>query len=272
MENYICTICGVQFGAREGYPPRCIICEDERQWVRWEGQVWITLKDMKAAGYRNVIRAENPGEPGLYGIGTQPNFAIAQRALLVQTPHGNILWDCISYIDDETIQQVKALGGIHAIAISHPHFYGVMVEWSHAFGGVPIYIPDADKQWITRTDPVIRLFQGSRELAPGLTLIQCGGHFDGSTVIHWAAGGNGRGALLVGDTIQVVLDRRWVSFMYSYPNIVPLSASTVRHIVNTVRRYPFDRIYGGWWGRTVAQDGLKALERSAERYIQQIHG
>lgn len=265
MPNYICRTCGVQHAASDQPPQKCLICEDQRQYVGWDGQQWTTLEEMKAGGYRNDIR---PLEPGLTGVGITPSFSIGQRALLVQTEQGNVMWDCISYIDDEGIAAVRALGGIQAIALSHPHFYDSMVEWSHAFGGAPIYIPEADRQWVMRPDPVIQYWNGDPlELAPGVTLIQCGGHFDGSAVLHWAAAAEGKGALLVGDSITVVPDRRYVSFMYSYPNLIPLSVETVRRLVDAVEPYQFDRIYGGWWGRDVVWGGKDAVRRSLERYI-----
>jgi hypothetical protein len=270
MPNYICKTCGVQYAASERPPANCVVCEDERQYIGWEGQQWTTLEEMKAADYRNDIRNL---EPGLTGIGIIPSFSIGQRALLVQTEGGNVMWDCISYIDDQAIQAVQALGGIQAIALSHPHFYDSMVEWSHAFGGSPVYIPEADRQWVMRPDPVIQYWDGKPlELAPGVTLVQCGGHFDGSAVLHWAAGAEGRGVLLVGDTITVVPDRRYVSFMYSYPNLIPLSIETVQQVVAAVEPYQFDRIYGGWWGRDVMAGGKEAVLHSLERYIRYIKG
>ncbi len=267
MEHYICKTCGVQYAASEASPARCIICEDERQYVGWAGQQWTTLAEMRDAGYRSELREV---EPGLTGIGTTPWFAIGQRALLVQTEQANVLWDCISYLDDETVEQVRALGGVQAIFASHPHFYGSMVEWSHAFDSAPIYVPRADEGWVTRPDPAIQLWEDRLELFPGVTLVQCGGHFEGSAVLHWAAGAGGRGALLTGDTIQVVQDRRYVTFMWSYPNMVPLSPSAVRRVVDAVRPLPFHRIYGGWWHTIVAEGGQQAVERSTERYILRI--
>jgi glyoxylase-like metal-dependent hydrolase (beta-lactamase superfamily II) len=116
------------------------------------------------------------------GIGTQPGFAIGQRALLVQTPEGNLLWDCISLIDEPTIDAVKALGGIRAIAISHPHYYSSMVEWSQAFDA-PIYLHTADRQWVMRPDAAIEFWaEEMKPLWAGMTLIQSGGHFEGGTV------------------------------------------------------------------------------------------
>jgi glyoxylase-like metal-dependent hydrolase (beta-lactamase superfamily II) len=268
MTNYICVTCGVQFAETDGPPEHCPVCEDERQYVGWGGQMWTTLEALRADCH-NVIKSV---EPGLTGIGTHPTFAIGQRALLVQTAHGNILWDCISLIDDPTIAAVQALGGVSAIAISHPHFYSSMVEWSHAFDA-PIYLHTADRQWVMRPDPAIHFWEGeTRSLGEGVTLIRCGGHFPGGTVLHWAAGAEGRGALLSGDILQVVSDRRYVSFMYSYPDLIPLPASAVRRIVSAVEPFQFDRIYGGWWDRVVATDAKAAVARSAGRYIAAIEG
>ena len=83
--------------------------------------------------------------PGLTTIETTPPFGIGQRAILASTPDGNVLWDCIALIDDATVDLLKGLGGVAAIAISHPHYYTTMVEWSRAFGDVPIYLHAADR-------------------------------------------------------------------------------------------------------------------------------
>lgn len=263
MPNYICKTCGTQFQESARPPERCPICADERQYIGWGGQQWATLEDLRRE-HHNVIKTL---ESSLAGIGTHPDFAIAQRALLVQAPQGNILWDCISLIDEPTIAVVRALGGISAIAISHPHYYSSMVEWSRAFDA-PVYLHADDRQWVMRPDQAIHFWEGeTKALGEGLTLIRCGGHFPGGTVLHWAAGAGGRGALLSGDILTVVSDRRYVSFMYSYPNLIPLPARQVRKIVQAVEPYPFDRIYGAWWERVVPEGGKEAVMRSAERYI-----
>ena len=270
MERYICETCGVEYADSESPPDACVICEDERQYVGLNGQRWTTMAQMKDAGYKNEVREK---EPGLLGIGIAPGFSIGQRALLVQTPEGNILYDCISLIDDETIDTIRGLGGIQGICLSHPHFYDAMITWSHAFDRAPIYVPEADREFVMRPDPVIRYWDGSpRELVPGVTLVQCGGHFPGSAVLHWAGGAAGKGALLVGDSITVVSDRRYVSFMTSYPNLIPLSSKEVTAIVDAVEPYAFDRIYGGWWQRIVSIGAKEAVRRSAERYVRHIQG
>jgi hypothetical protein len=233
------------------------------------GQRWTTLAAL-AGRYFNTFRQH---EPGLLGIGTKPKFAIGQRALLLRTASGNILWDCISFIDAATIEIVKGLGGLVGIAISHPHYYGSMVEWSHAFGGAPVHLHAADRQWIMRPDPVIRLWEGeSLPLASGVTLIRCGGHFAGGTVLHWAQGGEGRGALLSGDVVQLIPDRNYVSFMRSYPNIIPLSAPAVAGIGAALEPYAFDVIYGAFFDREIPRGGKEAVRRSVSRYLAAVQG
>jgi hypothetical protein len=269
LDSFICKTCGVQHAPSQAPPEECLICNDERQYIGWEGQQWTSLSEMKADGYENRLRPVET-EQALWCFDTRPRFGIGQRALLVQTSTGNFLWDCISYIDDATVQRVEVLGGVHGISASHPHFYGSLIEWSHAFGGAPVYLPRADKQWLARPDPVVEWYDGSRETLPGLTLVQCGGHFDGSAVLHWADGAGGEGALMTGDTISVVADRRWVTFMRSYPNYIPLPAADVRGIIDAVRPFAFERIYGGWWQNDVLENAKEVVERSAERYAQWV--
>jgi hypothetical protein len=267
VPTYICTTCGTQFAPTAAPPDRCPVCEDERQYVHANGQQW-TLPAELARDHGNVLR---PQEPGLTGIGTEPSFAIGQRALLVQAPAGNVLWDCVSLVDDATRQAVERLGGLAAIAVSHPHYYSAVVAWSEAFGGVPVYLHGADRRWVMYPDPALVFWEGETlPLAEGLTLIRCGGHFDGGTVLHWAAGAEGKGALLSGDILQVCADRRHVSFMYSYPNYIPLSGPVVRRVVQAVEPFAYDRIYGAWWDRVIDRDGRAAAARSAERYLRAI--
>jgi glyoxylase-like metal-dependent hydrolase (beta-lactamase superfamily II) len=268
MPHFICVTCGTQFAENEKPPSECDICQDERQFVGWAGQQWTTLADLRQS-HRNAVRLE---ELGLYGIGMEPSFAIGQRALLITRPEGdgNVLWDCIPLLDDALIEMIRGIGGISAIAISHPHYYASMVEWARAFD-CPIYLHAADRRWVMRPDPAIKFWDGqTQQIGQGLTLIRCGGHFDGGTVLHWPEGADGKGAILSGDILQVVQDRRWVSFMYSYPNLIPLPASAVRRVVDAVEPYAFDRVYGAWWGRVVLRDAKAAVQRSAERYIRAI--
>jgi glyoxylase-like metal-dependent hydrolase (beta-lactamase superfamily II) len=223
---------------------------------------------MKQQGYHNAFLQH---EPGLIAIHTVPEFAIGQQALLLQTADGNYLWDCISYIDEATVQIIQALGGIKAIAISHPHYYSSMTEWAERFDA-PILLHEADREWVLKDSPRIQFWSGSEyTLSDSVKLVNVGGHFPGSTVLHWRDGANGRGVLLTGDTVQVVADKRWVSFMYSYPNAIPLSAREIERIKATLERYEFDRLYGFTVDRVIACDAKRAVMQSADRYLKALN-
>ena len=258
-DHAICCTCGTQFGVPD--PPRCPVCEDARQYVPADGQRWTTLAELRRQ-HGNWIREDG----GFVGIGTEPSFAIGQRALLV--PHGdaNVMWDCITLLDDETADAVEARGGLEAIAISHPHYYSGMVEWAHRFD-CPIHLHAADREWIMRLDDRIELWDGeTKDVGEGLTLIRCGGHFAGGTVMHVDD------VVLSGDIVQVIPDREWVSFMYSYPNLIPLAEDAIYRIVDALEPFAFDRIVGAWWNRVVPHDGKGVVTRSAERYVRALRG
>jgi hypothetical protein len=149
--------------------------------------------------------------------------------------------------------------------------FGVQVEWSRALGGVPVLVSEADAEWIARPDGAIETWSGSRELAPGVTLHQLGGHFTGSAVVHWAAGAGGKGVLLASDTIQSNPDRKSVTFMRSYPNRIPLGPRVVNRLTEAVGTFSFDRLYDNF-GRTIDSDAKAVVRRSADRYIAWTRG
>jgi glyoxylase-like metal-dependent hydrolase (beta-lactamase superfamily II) len=269
MPAFICTACGTQYASSEKPPAECPICEEERQYVPPGGQSWTTLEALAASRFNSYREYE----PGVIGIGTQPSFAIGQRAILLRTPGGNVLWDCISMLDAATVTLIKGLGGLAAIAISHPHFYTTMHEWSRAFGDVPIHLHGADRRWIMQGGPAIRLWEGdTMDLLPGVTLVRCGGHFPGGTVLHWAEGADGRGIVCSGDILTVTTDRKFLSFMRSYPNLIPLSRPEVEAIGAALAPFRFERIYGHYFDRVVATDAKSVLEASVARYVAAISG
>jgi len=269
VDTYICFTCGTQYPPSSNSPTACPICEDERQYIGLSGQEWITLSKLQQK-HRNVFFQEGPG---VWGISTEPKFAIGQRALLIKTGQQNILWDCVSLISDDTVEIVRALGGLSAIAISHPHYYSSMVEWSRCFNGVPVYLQADDRQWVQRPDPAIQFWTGeTHSIGNGLTLVRVGGHFAGYQVLHWAGADDGAGAIFAGDMPQVCPDHRYVSFMYSYPNFIPVNAATVRRIIDTLDRHKFAKLYGAWPGFTVQQNAKETVRVSAERYLRAIGG
>lgn len=262
---WICRTCAVEHAER---PAVCAICADERQWVPATGQAWTTLAELAAAGERLVLEEL---EPDLFGLTSEPSVGIGQQAKIVRTPAGALLWDPPGYVDDAAVEQVRALGPVVAIAASHPHMFGVQVEWSRALGDVPVLVAEADAHWVARPDPVIETWTGEREVLPGVVLSQPGGHFPGSAVVHWAAGADGRGVLLSGDTIFANPDRTSVSFMRSYPNRIPLSAAVVLRVAERVARRPFERLYNNFEG-VIPADARAVVLRSAQRHAAWVRG
>jgi len=266
MSCFICVQCGMQYAESLKPPSRCPVCEDVRQYVRWDGQAWTTLDALKA-----THTAQLKTDHGLLGIGSKPAFAIGQRALLVPAAGGNILWDCSALLDDAIVDRIKAMGGLAAIAVSHCHYYTTMVEWSEAFGGVPIYLHEDNRKWVQREPKAIVYWTGERfSISPAATLHRVPGHFSGGTALHWSDGADGKGALFTGDVMQVTQDRAFLSFMYSYPNFIPLNAATVRRIGEIMEPLAFDAVYGAFWHRVIASNAKAASHASVARYLRAI--
>lgn len=262
MPHFLCRTCSIQFAESATPPPRCPICEDERQYVPASGQAWTTLEAL-ARGHANTWRML---EPDLFAMRSVPAVGIDQRALLVRTPGGNMLWDCIALLDDATEAIIRALGGLKAVALSHPHYYSTMVEWGRRFG-VPVLVHAADRAHAPRPDPCLEFWEGEeRAVLPGITLHRLGGHFAGGAVALWEGGAGGHGALLSGDILQVLPDRKFLGFMRSYPCLIPLPVAEVERMAARVAAMRFEAIYGAFHEREILRDGHGAVARSAARY------
>ncbi|WKA56900.1 hypothetical protein QWY16_10255 [Planococcus shenhongbingii] len=264
MERYICETCGMQYENSAVPPSQCKICNEERQYINPMGQSWTTLECMmKGAPYKNWIAED---EEEIHSIVTKPSFAIGQTAYLVREKGFNLLWDCITYIDPTTIEEIKDLGGVDAIAISHPHYYASQVEWADAFNA-DIYIHEDDRQWVTRQSEKIIFWSGqSIELHEGLILHKLGGHFKGATVLECQ-----KGIIFSGDIVRVTPDFHWVTFMYSYPNFIPLPASTIQRMADYLNGINYYRIYDAFH-RIIKEDADEKVQKSAQRYIDALNG
>ena len=148
--------------------------------------------------------------------------------------------------------------------------FGVQVEWSRRFGGVPVYVQSADREWVQRVDPVSSYWDEEIEVLPGVLLHRIGGHFPGSSVARFR-GADGRGVLLTGDTVAGTPDEHWVSFLRSFPNKIPLSAGVVSKIADRLQRLDYDRLYDNFAGQVLA-DASTWVRRSADRYIAWVRG
>lgn len=255
----ICVACGTQYPG-ETQPERCMICNDARQFVPPGGQQWTTLEALRRS-HANAWRALRDD---LFEIRMEPTFGIGQRALLARSPAGNVLWDCVALLDDAAVAIIRAMGGLSGIAISHPHYYSTMQDWARTFS-CPIWIHEADREWVVSESDAIRFWSGDTQaISSDMTLMRLGGHFPGGTVLHWKTGA---GTLLSGDILQVTPDRSHVSFMYSYPNYLPLSASTVRAMAARLNGVAYTSVYGSFRHAQIEANGEKAVAESVERYV-----
>lgn len=265
---FVCTRCGTQYAAKERPPGHCLLCEDDGRATPVEGPAWTTLEEV-ARHHQNIVQRL---DRDLYGVRTMPTFPAGQRAMLLRSPGGNVLWDCVTLIDEPTAAIIRSLGGLSVIAVSHPRYYSSVVEWSHAFGEVPVYLNAAGRAWMMRPDPVVQFWEGARlRLHDGITLVHHDG-YAGGTILHWPAGAWGRGTLLTGDVLQVVSGRDRVGFLSSSAGLVPRSAWAVEGFVRAVRTFPFDRLYDASPEGVVAHNARKVVLGSAAEYVAAVTG
>ncbi|KAL2208519.1 metallo-beta-lactamase superfamily protein [Sarocladium strictum] len=217
---------------------------------------------------------KDPYHSGVISIYTSPQFAIGQRAFLLCSPTGNILWDCITYLDEATISHLKALGGIEAIVISHPHYYSTSLHWAEAFG-CKVYLSEEDREWVMREGDGIEYWAGERlELVGGEFLaVKVGGHFPGSSVLYWES----QSKLFVADSITVVpsgvyhvdrpADTASFTFMWSYPNFIPLPPDEVHNIWKAVKDLDFEDTHGAFMTRDTRGRSKQRLLESAKLIV-----
>ncbi|KAL4989888.1 beta-lactamase-like protein [Aspergillus falconensis] len=292
LDLLICSTCGTQFPTPSTLPS-CKICDDPRQYVPPTGQAWTTLRTLQTSQdprYRNIFTPDPIHGESLISIHTEPKQAIGQRAYLCRTcPPGetrpfNVLWDCITYIDDNTITHINELGGINVIVISHPHYYTTHLVWAEIFD-CPVYLSSEDEEWVVMKGRKQMFFsEGLLSFAPSgnyggddgmadIVVIKAGGHFPGSTVLWWRS----LETLLIADTIAVVPSGRyWVdrpagtasfTFMWSYPNMIPLSADDVHGIWKAIKHVEFESTRGAFIGMETDTDSKKRLLDSAQIFV-----
>ncbi|MEO9326455.1 MBL fold metallo-hydrolase [Gordonia aurantiaca] len=261
MEPWMCVFCANEFPPADSPPEICPICDDDRQWIPPSGPAWFRLDDRAD----NSLDATEV-EPGLIRLTPDPRVGIGQQGFLVTTDVGNILWEPPGFIGPTLVEEIERRGGLVAVAASHPHLLGAGVSLSHRFGRVPVYYNELDRRWLTRPDPVVEFWSDEIEIAEGIRILRCGGHFPGSSVLHLPHAADGRGAILSGDTVKCVMQPGMVTFMRSYPNMLPLSPRLVRRIVARVSGLGFDRLYDAFGG-VVESAAPEVIETSARRYI-----
>ncbi len=260
-QKIICTACGTQYKQELTAGAVCPICMDDRQAVPEKGQSWTNLQEL--SDHYSVIVKKLTDH--LYELKMAPSFAIGQRALLVITPEGNILWDCIALINEPTIEFIKSKGGLKAIAFSHPHYYTTMNDWAAVFD-CPVYIHQKDEQWVFNKGNNISLWNGvEKELWQDTRLINIGGHFPGSSILHAPFLSN-QGAILCGDTFYISPSKKHTAVMYSYPNRIPLPLEEVRRIKKQMAGIQFDTIYGFYDFQNIYTNAHQLIQDSLDRY------
>lgn len=257
----ICTTCGTQYTPGKPVPQLCTICNDDRQYVNENGQNWISFDELRAK-HRTTISKINDH---LYSLKTTPDFALANRAFLVQSPSGNILWDCIPFIDNEAIEFINSIGGLKAIAFSHPHYYSTMNVWA-GFFNCPIYIHENDKQWIMYATENIKLWSGdSLALWDNIRIINTAGHFAGSSVLHIPAL-SPQGTILSGDSLYISRSKKHIAVMHSYPNQILLSRNEFKIFDRKTSWLLFDTLYGAFDNQNLSGNAMEIFNASMQQY------
>jgi len=257
----ICQTCGTRYAGI--VPEICKICADDRQYIPATGQHWISYNELRknrSIRFGNLL-------PDVYDLRITPAFGIAQKAHIICTPGGNLLWDCLPFVDEPTIAFIKSIGGLKAIAISHPHYYSLMAVWAQIFD-CPIYLHEADKEWIMDETTNIKLWNGQKQfLWDDMELIHTAGHFPGSTVLHVPRVGD-NGSLFVGDSLYVAQSLKFISMMHSYPNAIPLPQKDILYINQQVSPLNFYSMYGAFEWQNIHTGAKRLFTQSIDRYLE----
>jgi glyoxylase-like metal-dependent hydrolase (beta-lactamase superfamily II) len=192
-------------------------------------------------------------------------FAIGQRALLVLSENGNVLWDCIPLLDELTIEFIRSKGGLKAIGFSHPHYYSNMNEWAETFD-CPIYIHEKDGNCIVDKGRHVQLWTGNEKMLwEGIRIINIGGHFAGSSILH-VPFLSPAGTIICGDTLFLSPGKKHFSVMYSYPNRMPLSLQEMQRVRKRFDSIQFDAFYGYQNLQNLNENVKEIFNESMKRY------
>jgi hypothetical protein len=269
MSMFICVACGTQYADSPVPPARCDVCRNETSLESSGGQPWTTLEQIRVRHTNVVQRLERD----LFSVRSIPTFLAGQRALLLRTGRGNILWDCITPIDEATVRTIRVLGGVTAVAMSHPRLFASVVEWSHAFGGVPVYLHATSRRWLMRPDPVVQYWDGAAlTLLESATLVHLSAGPEGGTVLHWPAAAAGEGALLTGDVVQVLPHRKRVGLLSSSRDFIPRSAEGVRRLLSAIEPLSYEALYDAWSYQGIMRGAHGIVHDSAECYMAALRG
>lgn len=261
----ICKTCGTRYAEHQHRADECAVCLDDRQYLKASGQEWVSFTQL-ADGHSIKVKAHSEH---LHELSITPRFAIGQRAFFIQTPAGNVLWDCLPLLTEPVVDFIRQRGGLQAIAISHPHYYSLMQEWSKAFQ-CPIYIHAADRQWVMDKSENIVFWNEKRlPIQEDIELIHTGGHFPGSAILR-ASLPSLAATIFVGDTLYLSLDKRHLSAMHSYPNFIPLRTTETLRVLSEINTLDFEALFGAFAHQNIYHNAKNILEDSLAKYQQTI--
>ncbi|CAD0024683.1 unnamed protein product, partial [Aureobasidium pullulans] len=279
----LCPTCGTHFDILAESPPSgyCRICDDPRQYIPATGQAWTSLK--AEAGKHETKWKQDEQDKRIWSIWAEPKLTRPQRIARDRptrpphpNPHGNILWDCIAYLDKPLIDFVN---NFPRRPLQHhnlpPHFYTTHLSWSAVFS-CPVYTHALDEKWLSISPTAdtrrVLLRDKYTEIVKGVTAIQVGGHFEGSMVLHWDGvgeeGGEEQGGhLFIADTFVNVPSGFYrkdrppgttsFSFMWSIPNMIPLPPDTILEMWKAIKPYDFTATHGLFPGWDISDENVK---------------
>jgi len=260
-QKIICCACGTQFPPNQNVNQPCPVCIDDRQYIPENGQQWTNHSALLKTHVCSIQKIQE----NIYEIRTEPSFAIGQRAILIVTKNGNVLWDCIPLLDPPTIEFIRTKGGLKAIAISHPHYYSNMNDWATVFN-CPVYIHTNDRQWVPDIENIL-FWEGKEQyLFNDIKIINTGGHFPGSCILHIATSPD-KPIVLSGDSLQIARNKNFISIMHSYPNHIPLPLAEILRIRDLIEPFEFEIMFGAFAFQNIYENAKDIFIRSMEKYI-----
>ncbi|WWC85986.1 uncharacterized protein L201_000857 [Kwoniella dendrophila CBS 6074] len=288
----ICVACGTQYPKTFSTDRNCLICEDPRQAIPATGQEWTNLIELgnnpgEGGENRKHVILKDEEDDRISLISCKPGFAINQTPIIIESSEGSYIWDCSAFISLPLIGYLNKLKRpLKGISISHPHFFTTSLTWSRALN-VPLYLCEDDKEWYQRISDIkeeddnIIWWRSEKELSKSVKLIQCGGHFPGSSILYWDRLNEPApskddlpktqtpvsGIIFTADTLMVQPTQKNFSFVWSVPNMIPLRPKSIISIQERLKAISFSQATSSWPNRWIRQDAKKALDESVTTFL-----
>lgn len=240
MQRFLCTNCSFWQQHFES-PASCPICTDFRHTPPTDG--WEFLPD-STVGERVQTRFDFDEDAGIVTFWNEPSIGIGTRGYLILHPEGALFWDGCAWYDEAALKTIESLservGGLRFLSASHPHAYGALWQLQAHFQP-QVAIPVADLGW-TGTFAVSYPFENYLQVAPGLRIVQTGGHFDGHAVLYWAD----KEALFAGDLLKFHYENgqlNGLSTHKAFNRQIPMSHAEIKRYRQALEGLDFSRVW-----------------------------